>query len=331
MLYLLISDIHGTYKSPIGRNDNVGEAFESKLEFVLSYARKKGCVILQAGDLNDKARNWDVLNFLIKSLRKFQTVIFCVFGQHDLYMRRDPNDTPSALSILVQSGFVMRLGKKPITTQTCCIYGANWGDKIPKPKRDKRKRVLVLHAPISVKKLYPKHDYTSPAYFMSKHAAYDLVLVGDVHRHIFYETGKYLMDKRYLINTGPMLRTEATMYNMRHKPCFYVWDSNTNEIERVIIPHKKGKKVLTREHIEQKKFSEEELEQFTKTIKNMESVGSRRLQNIKKFVKKNIKSTRVKKIIKEVINGIYNPGIGRQDTSLKNDIRDLRKRIRKNK
>ena len=304
MLFVLISDIHGKYKTSIGRKDNIGKAFESKINYVFKWANKNGAMILQAGDLNDNPRNWEVLDFYIKAIRKWQVMIFCVFGQHDLYMRRDPSDSPSVLSILMQTGLVKILGKEPVTTNTGCkIYGANWGDEIPVPSEESKRNVLVLHAPISKKSEFPGHDYTSPEYFMKKNPLFHVVLVGDVHKKIYYSTGKYLMDKRYLVNAGPMLRVEATKYNMRHRPCFYVWDSKTNEMRKEIIPHQPANEVLTRDHIVQKNISTRELEDFANELKTMRPLGSQRRENVQKFVERNVNSPRVVEIIKEVING----------------------------
>lgn len=304
-----MSDVHAKYQTPIGRRDNIGEAFESKINFIFRYAKKHGAIILQAGDLNDKARNWEVLHFFVKSLLKYQIMMFCVYGQHDLYMRRDPDESPSVLSILMQTRLVFPLGNKPVQSNSgCSVYGSNWGDKIPTPNENSKRNILVLHAPISKKSEFPGHDYTSPQYFMRKHPGFDVVLVGDVHKKIYYRTGD-----RYLINTGPLLRVEATKYNMRHRPCFYVYDSNKNTIEKVVIPHTPAKEILFRDHIVQKNISTHELEQFAATIKKLPNVGDQRRKNVIKFIKENAGSKSILKLAKEVMDGRFDKIVRGQD------------------
>jgi len=312
MNLLLLSDVHGTYKTPVSRKDRVGEAFEQKIDFVFRYAKEHGCVILQAGDLGDTSRNWEVLHYMINVLRQYQVIMLGVYGQHDLYMRRDPDETPTALSVLMHSTQMMQLGKQPVHMNNVAIYGSSWNGPIPKVKPGGQKRnVLVLHAPIARRAEYPGHDFTDPDQFLERHKGFDLVLAGDVHRHFCYVTGKYLMDRRYVINTGPVLRLEASRYMMRHKPCFYVYDTNDNSIEKVIIPHAPSKKVLTREHIVQKNISSTELEQFANSIKTMTSMTQNRDAKLKKFVRANVKSRRVRRIIKEVMRGKFDSTIGR--------------------
>lgn len=309
MLFVLLSDVHANYRAPIGRIDNIGEAFESKINYVFKWAKDHRAIILQAGDLNDTARNWEVLDFFIKALKKYQVMLFSVYGQHDLYMRRSPKKSPNVLSILKQTGYVMTLHSKPMQTASGCnIYGASWGEKIPQPENESKRNVLVLHAPISKRAEFPGHDYTSPAYFMKKHPAFDLVLVGDVHKKIYYKTGN-----RYLINTGPLLRLEATKYNMRHRPCFYTYDSKTGEVKKEIIPHKPASEILVRTHIVERNISSKELEEFTSTIRKMPNVGDQRRKNIIKFIKKNIKSKNILRIAKEVMDGRFDKIVGRQD------------------
>ena len=305
MRFICLSDIHGTYQNSIGRKDNIGEAFESKITYVFDYAQKNKCAILQAGDLNDKARNWRVLDFLIDTIRSHSVEVFCVYGQHDLYLRRPPEKSASVLSILnkaCQSLYILdeeRTGYGGVD-----LYGSNWGGEIPYPENNNRRRILVLHAPIAKRKEYPGHDYTSPKYFLKKHPMFDLVLVGDVHKKIYCH-----YDNRYLINTGPMLRLEATEYNMRHKPCFYVYDSKRHSLKKEIIPHQSSEEILTREHIETKNFSSSELEEFTSTIKNFEPMDVHRREKMIAFAKKYIEDNRVIEIVTEVVDGKYNSNI----------------------
>lgn len=95
-----------------------------------------------------------------------------------------------------------------------------------------------------------------------------------------------------------------------HKPCFFIWDSKKNNIEKHIIPHEHAGNVLTREHIDTNKTTKRELEQFTETLGKLTGIKGLRKVKIKKYLKKNVKNIRVRKIVKEIINGKYGKADG---------------------
>jgi DNA repair exonuclease SbcCD nuclease subunit len=306
MKFILLSDIHGTDKTPIARKDNIAETFEKKFTFIIDYANKHNCSILQAGDLSDSSRNWSTLCFLSKQLsRMLSNQFLTVFGQHDMYMRSKPESkTPTTMLALINAGLVQPLGSNPICFEdvgepyfeSVCVYGSSWQEKIPKPEEGAGKNILVLHSSISVAKEYPGHEFIKPLFFMKKHPEFDLILVGDIHRQFEIE-----YKGRRLINTGPLLRLQATTYNMTHRPCFYVWDSKYNSIERVLVPHAKAQEVLSREHLENNKTTRPELEQFISKIKTLTSIRQLRQEKIKQYLISNVKDSAVRRAVKKIM------------------------------
>jgi hypothetical protein len=166
MKFCLLSDIHATSSIPISRKDNIMETFEKKFSFVLNYAEKEKLIILQAGDLSDSPRNWNILNYLSKQLKQREIKFFAVFGQHDLYMRGDPERSPTSMSILMNAKLIHRLAEAPISIKNVDIYGSDFEGSIPKVINKKVKNILVLHSSIAEKAEWLDHDYTAPAYFM---------------------------------------------------------------------------------------------------------------------------------------------------------------------
>ena len=296
MNFLLLSDIHGTDKIPVSRTDNAFEAFNSKFQFALNYAKLNQCIILQAGDLSDSSRNWFMLDYYLEMLNKYQVIMCCVFGQHDMYYRSSPMETPSTMLTLIKSSYVIPLGAKPFRSGNVNIYGANWGDDIPKAYKGEF-NILVLHSPITLKREWSGQNFIHPKRFLRKHPEYRLVLVGDIHRKFIYSY-KY----KYVVNTGPMLRLEANEYNMKHKPCFFVYDEIMAEIDEVEIPHESADKVLTREHIDKNKMNKEELKLFISNLQNLEPIKDKRRKQISKYIRENINNSRVKKLIRSIIN-----------------------------
>lgn len=296
MKFGLLSDVHATSSIPISRKDNIMETFERKFSFVLNYAEKEKLIILQAGDLSDSPRNWNILNYLSKQLKQREIKLLAVFGQHDLYMRGNPESSPTSMSILMNAKLIHRLGEAPISIENVDIYGSDFEGSIPKVINKKVKNILVLHSSIAEKAEWSDHDYTAPAYFMKNNPDFDLVLVGDIHRQFIYQTGE-----RYLVNTGPLLRMDASKHSFNHKPAFFVWDSETNNIEKIEIPHEPAKNVLTREHIDSKNISNEKLKTFVSGLHKLKPIKDLQEKRIRRYLKKNVKEKRVQQIIEEII------------------------------
>ncbi len=296
MLFVLLSDIHSTSKTPIARKDDVEKTFRKKFRFILKYAKKRKAVILQAGDFFHRPRDWRLLALVLDLLREYNIKVYTIYGQHDMYMYSDVEESPTSLNILDRAGYVTVLGRKPVRVDNVNIYGVSYGDKIPKPKGDNN--ILVIHAPISKKELFPDHDFTSPKYFMRKHPGYKLILAGDIHRQ-FTEIRR----QQTLVNTGPLIRYDGSEYNFKHKPSAFAWNSRTLALEKLQIPHAPASKVLTRGHIEKATDISDSLQAFMAEMKKTNSVDdSMDIKYIIRQVSKKVKaSKRVKRILGRIM------------------------------
>jgi len=271
MKFILLSDIHASSKNPVGRKDNIFKAFLNKIDFVFEHISEKvkgHCVILQSGDFFDRPRDWKVLLAMFELLQSHDISIYTIIGQHDSYMRSDIYETPTTLGILQRARLLSILGPKPVIftetyykRQQIYVYGCGWKQKVPKPKGDIN--ILVIHAPISESSLFPGHDYIDTFDFAKENKGYDLILAGDIHRLFVY---LHKNGRTQIVNTGPMMRRESTDYNMTHKPCFFIWDSKNFSLEKIQIPHKSSKEVLSKIHIKDK--TREEL------VKKFESIAN---------------------------------------------------------
>jgi predicted phosphodiesterase len=295
MKFILLSDIHGTSQNPISRKDDILETFKNKLEYVLRYCLKINGVILQAGDFSNKARDWYVLSTTLDLLNTYAEVkMYCIMGQHDSYMRAAIEDSPTTMGILTKTNRLNFLSEKPTVIDGVHIYGASWKQKAPKPQGEKN--ILVIHAPISKKALFPGHKFIEVKDFTKKNKKYDLILCGDTHRYFTWSSGS-----TQLVNTGPMLRKEGDEYNFKHKPCFFVWDSDTLELERIIIPHEPAHKILSRAKGKTKlKQSEESTESLDDIIQKINETGTPN-QKIKEIILSIIEKHRVSRKVKSII------------------------------
>lgn len=263
MNFILLSDIHATSITPSARKDVILQTFIEKITYVFKLAKKKKAVILQAGDFFDKPRDWNLLLHLINLIKTLKPKIYTVYGQHDMYLRSDITNNATTLGILHQTGYLNLLTKKPTIIKGVHVYGASWGMSPPEPEGDHN--ILVIHAPIASAPLFPGHKYTSATRFTKKCSDYDLILVGDIHQYSYWN-----YDNVQMVNTGPMLRLDATLDNMEHEPRCFIYNSDNKEINILEIPHDESKVVLSRSHLESKKFVRSFVERFTDALEGME-------------------------------------------------------------
>jgi predicted phosphodiesterase len=299
MKFVLLSDIHGTSKNPIARKDFLQETFKSKLRFVFEHAQRIGAVILQAGDLSHKPRDWTVLDILIDTFNEFPNVaMYSVMGQHDSYMRSSLDDAPTSMSVLVKTKKLWFLSSEPIKfVDNVYVYGASWRQKWTAPKG--KKNIMVAHYPVAEKAVYPGHKFFLPEDVAVGWSDFNVILVGDVHRLFFKE-----VDNTYIVNTGPMLRREGDKYNFKHRPCFFVWDSETETMEKVEIPHEPAEKVLTRTHLDNKKKNIktiEDLEEVIHQIRESNLEGPKIKEILSRIMEEYGASRKVRRIIAEVM------------------------------
>lgn len=299
MKFLLLSDIHATSKQPIARKDNVMATFFEKFTFILEYAKKNNCIILQAGDFFDKERDWYLLFNLMKLLNKYKVPIYSVFGQHDSYLYSNVSKTPTTLSVLNRTGLIKMLRGIPVKVGSKIkIYGSSWNNPIPKPDDLNPLNILVIHASIYTSPLFPGHKVTRVKRFAKQNSGYKLILVGDIHRQFVY-----MNQTSHIINTGPMLRLDAIEYNTHHRPTAFVYDTRYNTINKISIPHRKSEDVLDYTHLTKEDQTVAARTEWIKLIKEHQIFSPNIKENIRSAIRKNPISKRAKEILTEVMEG----------------------------
>lgn len=260
MKLLLLSDVHLSISNPESRLDDMLETQWTKLRFIFDYAWENNCTILQAGDLSTTPRSWVLLSKLTKFLKSYKGVpVYTVFGQHDTYLYSEEKRHTVITGILERAGLVTVLGEKRnmIDGGTVAVYGASYGEDSPDPKDNKAFNILVVHDSISDKKL--PHSTKNALKYLKTRPAYNLILCGDIHRIFNIRTDL----GRIILNSGSMLRREATTYNMARNVGFYLFNTKTGSLKFVEIPHLGGKRVLTRAKIETREAHKKSLENLS--------------------------------------------------------------------
>lgn len=302
MGYILLSDVHFTLDQPEGRLDNAFDTLIRKLTYVLDYARKNNYNILQAGDFFNSPRNWRSLSALINILLDYQDIyVYCVAGQHDLYLYNQESFSSTAMGILTDLGLLTLLNNDPIEMNNSLLWGASFGQDLPKVTQFQNKQnILVIHQPILMSKLWKgQRDVNYAPQFLMDHPEFDLILCGDIHnRFIFVDN-----NKRIICNSGPLLRREASLDMLEHRPGFYVYQPLSKNIFWEEIPHETADKVLSREHIDSTKDLNDKMDKFIELIREEKAVNVSFKENLEVFLTKTdiIEKEEIRRIIAKLM------------------------------
>lgn len=319
MKLVMLSDAHITSGHPAARQDSPLETCYYKMEYLLNLCRNNNAPLLQAGDLFQKDRDWEALTSIVSLFTQYGVKILTIPGQHDKYYRTKNKATN--LGILENAGLVHMLGAQPhqiewygpgkVYKYIINIYGAGWGDGIPSPlTHQNHYNILVMHAPVSTKEVYPEHQYDDAQEVLSSNPQYDIILCGDTHRFfkVPYKTkyakqGKTVKKQtRWILNTGPMFRYEATEYNLQHKPGYFLWDDGAVKWHE--IPHEAADTALSTAHLTTSTIRHTSLAEFTAKMRGR---GAQTRATLRERIMDKIKKARphpkVAKKIKEVMDG----------------------------
>lgn len=309
MNLILLSDTHLLWDKPIARLDDLHQTQFIKLKFIFDYAEGTNSKIIIAGDVFNKPRSWNLLPEMTDFLKKYDIEIFSVYGQHDTYMYSIETRDKTNLGVLAKAGLVRILEGQSLSLnggltkeQKTDFYGVSYGQDIPKIKNKDCFNILVIHAPIAAKALYPNQQYIDALTFL-KENPFDLIVAGDIHQKYMFE-----YEGRYICNSGPLLRKEASIYNFSHKPGF--WFVNIEDLANhkdvpvfVEIPHRPAEEILSRTHLDYEKESESVLNEFISSISNTKiEEGVSFVDNLWRFVKENNIEKPVVDLLSEVIN-----------------------------
>lgn len=298
MKLILLSDVHISSIQPMGRQDNYFDTGLMKLDHIYSYANSIGATVLQAGDLVDRPRDWLALPRLIALLKKYPDVeTYMVVGQHDMYMRsRDSLDSKATtVGILNEMNLLKIIGVA--SHHEVGIYGAGWNEETPPINYRHDFKILIIHAPISMGK-HPGISTLGAKNFAGKNNKFDVILCGDIHIS-FSITSR---DTR-ILNTGSLLRKEANKYNFKHRPHFFVLDTDTGKLTKKYVPCDSAEDVLSRDHIERETQLNSIINEFVKGVEDTTGINQTDvLVNLYLYMDRIGVSSSVKEIIERIID-----------------------------
>ncbi len=299
MKFLLVSDIHLRPDNPVGRLDYLPEVQWDKLRSIFNIAQEhevRG--VIHAGDLFHKPRSWTTLHWALELFFEYPAVHwYTVRGQHDSYMNEKASEGLN-FGILSKVGAIRELGPDAVYVEgesgLIALYGAGWGEEVPKIKDTSDFTILATHRSISDEEMVGIKT-TSATRFIRLHR-FDLVVCGDIHRAFVVTAGK-----KTLVNTGPMLRAEATEYNFQHEPHVMIFDTEDRSLSRVEIPHEPSDKILSRAHLDVAQETSEKLAEFVEGVQADFSPEASFKENLRLFIKANNISESVRIKIERVM------------------------------
>ena len=245
----IFGDLHIDNKGPDRRLDNFWESACRKFTQGLEIFRSNNCdCIVSPGDLVEHPGvSYAVTSKIINMINSSKYLLLMVFGQHDISGHSEATLTTSPLSVLKASGVIELLNDGPYIpagvvdkiNDNVMIYGAGFGQEIPKPLNTKDYNILVIHAMISDISLYPGHEFTQAQQFLKQNPDYKLVICGDVHRRFICTYGD-----RTIINAGPLMRDTIDKHILEHRPAVVIFDTDTNKAEVIELTFKPVEKVF---------------------------------------------------------------------------------------
>lgn len=297
MKLVCMADTHITDKQHRCRKDDCVKTQFEKLGYILEYSERNADAILIAGDVFDSPRNWILLPKVMDIFSAYKIPKFCVVGQHDMYMYSREHLWATNLGILKKAGIVTVLSKNGYSIEGCNFFGMNWGEENIPVAPENHTNILLVHAPIAETTIYPGGEYIDVLKFGEECDRFDLVVCGDIHRRFNVK-----VKGTTLVNSGPLMRRTADVYNMEYEPGVWMYDTKTKETELVAIPHNVASQVIDRSSIEDVSENEERYKELISELSKVKLTDVNLRGNIMKGLKKASISLRAKDIVIDLIN-----------------------------
>ena len=314
---ILTGDIEIRAFQPTCRTDDHWEAQQNKMDWLRELSYEHDCVIFDSGDLFDKRYksnpshkliNWAIENLPNSgkgALGDGAPSFYTVPGNHDLPGKSIDNYDNSAMAVLAAAGTLIRMPNRfPMGYQphgrNINIYGHAWGEELKHSDKfnDKSINVGIIHAMVYEEfEPFPGCEGYSAKEVMDLLPDYDLILTG--HNHQTFTLEK---EGRVLVNPGSFMRNDADQED--HKPCVFLWYSETNTIKRVYIPIEQG--VISRDHIDIKNAKETRLDAFVEKLGGQAVSGVNFHANLEAAVNDDLITKAVKDKIWRYYEGGYN-------------------------
>lgn len=278
LLFFTDSHIRGT--SPKNRKDDYVETLENKmLEIVDIINNYQVDYVLHGGDLFDRPDvSISIASRFSKILKRIKVPLYVVSGNHDVYGHNPQTINRTVLGLLneldilnvINTGERIILGKDNIKVQ---ITGQPYIYDIDDPiNRDYyilkdvdnsvNYTIHIVHGMLLDKPFIKGVPYTLVDDIKNTKA--DITLAGHYHSGF----NKIVIDDKYFLNPGSIVRISNSMREMERKPKVIIIDLGQEiKITDIFLENAlSGDMVLDRQEIEKNIFKRERLFEFKQTI-----------------------------------------------------------------
>jgi predicted phosphodiesterase len=237
MRLLLLGDTHFEERGPDRRKDDYFLTQLCKLKQIFSiYGEEKCDAILQVGDFfNSPYVSNYVKSNLITDLKHWGNIMYCIFGQHDIFGHAWQTFERSPLAVL-EAAAVLKVVRDPCTriegkSGDCVyVYGACFGCEVPKVESEHTFNILLVHDMIGDRELYPGQELKGPRDYLRKYPNYDLIVCGDYHY-----TFKDSHQGRIICNPGCLMRKTIGEFDLQHKPGVFIFDTDSKDLKWILL------------------------------------------------------------------------------------------------
>lgn len=266
---ILTADWHLRESTPRCRTDDFEEAQWGKVEQVARLQKKHDCPVLHAGDL---FHHWKPSpRLLSQASQRLPLNFHSIYGNHDLPQHSIDLAEKSGLYNLITNRKVSQLDSRKAD-----VGFDNAEIRIGSG------RILIAHVFTYVGKApFPEAEREPEGhYLLDTYPNFDLILTGDNHQPFVCREEGHL-----LVNPGSLTRQNADQID--HKPRVYLYNSKRNKVKPYYLDCKKGTKVISRQHIKQKKERDERISAFVERLGTEWEGDLDFEENLKRFEKSN--------------------------------------------
>jgi len=241
-----ISDLHMRFLAPEKRLDEnfFEEVAVNKFNQLYQIATEHNCqAIIQSGDVVDSSDvSKYVISRMMQVMRNYPDLrMYCCAGQHDVAYRNFAGIKRTSIYLLEAAGLLQIVGLDGQSVhlgEGVLLHGLSFEQtsNLPKPVEGKF-NILVAHATVGDKPLYPGHELPGPKSFIRKQKGHQLICLGDIH----YAFSDKFSDCQ-IFNTGVMIRKSITEKEQR--PNVIIYDTETRIAETVYMDAKPWQEVF---------------------------------------------------------------------------------------
>ena len=279
MKILACPDLHLTDKTPVNRIDDYPKTQYDKVCRILNFDSD---VVVLPGDVFDSYKvSHNVVQQYAELFSLLRKSIYVVYGQHDMHYHSLNTDN-SPLKVLESAELVCRLTEEPQPVgNNVFLYGASFGEAVPKPVNKKATNILVIHKMVVNTKLWEAQEDFIYSEELLKYG-FDCIISGDNHERFMWKDKK----DRLLVNCGSLMRSSRDQ--IKHKPSVCLIDTEKGFSGFTELKIKPAENVFDLQKIEEEVAHSKEIEAFVEGLKaDTDLNGLDFVSNLKSFCKRN--------------------------------------------